>query len=111
MTLALLVPVEDVRAGDVIRRPSGLEHVVVRVEGPYEDGTRVVVYASFDEATFENKARDRSGFNVGRVAARRGGERLAIEQSWRPLSAGEPVPLARRGAQAELDEALEALSA
>jgi hypothetical protein len=94
--LALLVPVENVRAGDVLRRPSGVEQIVTRVEGPYEDGDLVLVYATYEQGSYENKARDRSGFNVRRVAQGRDPV-LAVEQSWRPLKPGDLVPIARRG--------------
>lgn len=101
-----MVPVEQVFAGDVLRRPSGVVNVVTRVCGPFEDGTRVVVYGSYEEATYEWKARDRSGFNL---RADREGKPIAVERSWKPLREGELVPLEERGRADLLAEMLRAL--
>jgi hypothetical protein len=89
------IPVEQVRAGDVLELPRGATHVVVRVEGPFDDGTRVVIYAAWEEGVFENKARDHSGFNL---------RRRAVERSIVPLHAGELVAIVARGAHVALEE-------
>lgn len=106
MTRAELVPIEQVRAGDVVRRPSGVTHVATRIEGPYEDGTRVLVYASYEEATYEWKARDRSGFNL---RSTRDGVKVAVERSFVPMRDGVRVQVVERGRVDLLVEALRAL--
>jgi hypothetical protein len=80
-------PVELVEPGDVVVLPRGGRHHVLRVEH-YPDGAHVVVYASHEEASYENRARDKSGFNITQT-------RYAIEKSLRPLRTGEFVVVAR----------------
>jgi hypothetical protein len=66
--LALLTPVELVRPGDCVQRPSGTTHVVSEVLSHPEcqvgehvvPETHVIVYVAHEEATYENKARDRT---------------------------------------------------
>jgi hypothetical protein len=94
-----MVPVEEVRAGDTLQRPSGTEHTVRSVEhyparqtGEYlQPESFIVVYVSHEETSFENKATDKSGFNS---RSSRGG----VLKQWKPLAPGEFVPLARRAA-------------
>jgi hypothetical protein len=105
-----LVAVEDVRAGDILQRASGPRHVVLRVEGPFEDGRRVIVYASYEEAAYENRAQDKGRFALTQRRGRRG-EPLAFEKGWRPLPAGALVPIARRDDPDALAEAQGALEA
>jgi hypothetical protein len=82
-----LVPVEEVRAGDVLRRPSGRQNVVVRVEA-HADGRYVVVYADDEELSWERGGMARYTKHV--------------TKGWRPLAAGEGVPIVRRAADQEL---------
>lgn len=96
-SLALMTPVEEVEPGDVIQRPSGTTHEVAEVRrypavvaGDHRiPETFVVVYLAHEEASYENKARDSSGFNS---RARR------TERQWKPLQPGECVPVVRSAA-------------
>lgn len=95
--LALLVPVEQVQAGDTIRRPSGTTHTIHAIahypavehdSGYVAADAYVIAYVSHESTTYENKARDKSGFNQR--------SRGPILKTWKPLQAGEPVPIVRR---------------
>lgn len=86
-----VVPVEDVRPGDVVVVGKTGEHVVSRLAkydtlGMAEQENYVVVYFASEEQTYENRARDKSGHNT---------RRRLVEKSIRPLLPGEPVVVQR----------------
>lgn len=77
-----VVDVDTVKPGDeiLVSRLKGY-HLVSSLER-YEDGTIVVVYFDTDQASYENRARDKSGFNH---------QRLLCEKSLRAMRAGDEV--------------------
>lgn len=78
--------IESVRPGDEVEIRKIGRHVVSRLEA-YDDETFVLVYFAHGEATYENRARDKSGMNE------RGG--YVVEKSLAPMRAGELVVLER----------------
>lgn len=78
------LPVEEVAAGDVLVLPRGIRRHVARVEGPYEDGTLVVVYKTPQHA-WENRAGDKNRESIGgmveaSIYARMPGETVRIDR-------------------------------
>lgn len=78
------VPIEEVVAGDVLVLPRGMRRHVSRVEGPFDDGTRVVVYRTPQHA-WENRASDKNRESVGGM----------VEASIVPRAPGETVTVER----------------
>lgn len=86
MTL-VLVPVEEVQAGDLLQLPSHVERRVDHVSLYDDDTVYVIVYVANVEESYENKASAARG-----VSRTSGGCYL---KSWKPLRKGELVPVLR----------------
>jgi hypothetical protein len=80
-----MMPVEDIRPGDVVCLPSGAEFPVRRVAS-YEDGTLVVVYVRGSEAVY-----GRGGSFGWTAAAKFTTEDRSVERGLRPMLPGEFV--------------------
>lgn len=82
--------VDAVKPGDEIYVHRTRGYKLVAEVNHYEDDI-VVVYFDRDQASYENRARDKSGFNT---------RSMRVLKSLRPMPAGEPVVVVRGSAGA-----------